>query len=197
MISDKIVVRDNENECEGLEGALAMVKKTAEFEGFPQKDVDTLSLLAQEMIIGSAAIMDVFTGTMWTEAEDSIFSIKLEMEGLFTQEKRDRLVALTRDNKNTLPKGFFARLGVLIGDALTGEYFYPVDMSGEPNNAELFWESSEIQQMIMEMDQQSEEDKELAEKAKGILDEKADDVRVEARSNRVLVTVTKKIPQAA
>lgn len=194
MISDKVVVQDKDNACEGLEPALEVVEKTARFEEFGEEDVKTLRLLADEMVKGSAAILNYFSGTMWTQTEDGMFDILLEMEGTFTQDERERLIELTRDNKNTIEGGFFAKLGALLGDALTGEYFYPYDMAGEPNNGELLWESAEIAEMMQQMNQETPEDKEMRETAKKTLDTLADDVKVSARAGRVLITVRKNLP---
>lgn len=196
MISDRVIIADKGNECEGLEIGLDMVGKLARFSGFADKQEQELRLLAEEMIAGSAAILDVFTGTLWAEIEEGKFAVKLEMKGLFNQEEREKLIRLTRENKNTLPKGFFARLGVLLGDALTGEYYYPYGISADSSNADILWTNAELTAMLQEMAlKRDPEDEALADVSKIILNEYADDIWVEARSNQVVITVTKALPR--
>lgn len=194
MISDKTVVSDRGNECEGIDAALAVIEKTARFEGFGDAEVGVLRTLAEEMVVGSAAILGVFSGTMWAETEGCDFRVILRMEGLFNQTERDRLVELTRENRNTLPKGFFAKLGVLIGNALTGEYYYPFEAAGEPNSPALLWESEEIAEMMREADKETPEEKTAREEAKRLLDTLADDVKVSARAGSVEIVATKRMP---
>lgn len=200
MISDKVLVSDKENECEGLEAALEVVEKAATFNGFGEADAKTMRKLAEEMISGSAAIMTYFSGTMWAQTtEEGQFQILLEMEGTFTQEEREQLIALTKDNKNTLPKGFFGKLGVVLSDALSGEYFYPYGMTADPASAEVMWTSAELAEMMADMDRHEHdpEDKALREEAKQVLDTQADDVTVAARADHVLITVSKALPKQA
>lgn len=197
MISGKIVVSDRENTCQGLDAALEMVERTAAYEGFAQADQRTLRLLADEMVEGAAAILDVFTGTLWVETAAGRFQIMLEMKGAFTQEVRDRLVELTSDNQNTPPKGFFGKLGALISDAMTGEYFYGYDTTPDGGGADLLWNQAEITRMIHEIDHRSEDpgDKAHRQKAKETLDTLADDVQVSATGSRVCITVSKNLPE--
>lgn len=196
MISDKVLVADKGNECDGLEKALELVEKTAEYNGFGPQDTATLRTLAQEMVIGCASVLNVFSGTMWVETEESNFDIKLEMEGVFSQMERERLIEMTRDNKNTLPKGFFAKLGALLGDTLSGEYFYPYGIEMEPADAEIMWTNAELAEMLAEADRQDPEDKALEKEAKEKIDTLADDIKVTASANRVLIVVTKALPKA-
>lgn len=195
MISDKTLVSDKGNECDGLETALGVIEKTATFCGFDTEGAAKLGRLAEEMISGSAAILDLFSGTLWAETDEKNFMIKLEMEGVFSQDERERLIALTRDNKNTLPKGFFAKLGVLLGDALTGEYVYPFGPGTDVENAELLWSSAQITEMMNKMQNQDPEDKKLEAAAKQVLDSEADDITVSARADSVIITVTMALPQ--
>lgn len=194
MISDKVIIADKENECEGIDTALEVIGKTALFCGFDAAAAGRLKLLAQEMVTGSAAILDYFKGQLWAETDERAFMIKLEMEGTFTQDERERFVALTRDNKNTLPKGFFAKLGVLLSDALTGEYVYPYGPGTDPTNAEMLWSATEIAEMMAELDRRDPEDEQSAKEAKEVLDHLADDITVSARGDHVLITVTKALP---
>lgn len=196
MISDKIVIADRGNQCDGLEAGLEMVEKMARFSRYTDRQGQELRLLAEEMIAGSAAILDVFKGTLWVETKEGKFAIKLEMKGLFKQEEREDLIHLTRNNKNTLPKGFFARLGVLLGDALTGEYYFPYGVGADPSGMDVMWTNAELTEMLREMETKKDpEDASMADVSKIILNEYADDIQVAARSNQVVITVTKALPQ--
>lgn len=199
MISDKVMVSEKNNECEGLETALDLVGKTALYCGFDEDESRNLREMAEEIVAGFAAVLNVFSGTMWVETENAAFDINLEMEGTFTQETREQLIAFTRDNKNTLPKGFFGKLGVLISDALTGEYAYPYGMMDGIENGEMLWSTAEITQMMAEMEQQKHdpEDAKMQKEAKEMLDMLADDIRVEARADHVRITATKALPKKA
>lgn len=195
MISDKIVVSDKGDACEGMDAALDVVEKAAAFNGFNATEAHNLRFLAKEMIVGSAVMLDIFTGTLWAQTDEGRFQIVLEMEGAFTQVERDRLISLTRDNKNTLPKGFFAKLGVLLGDAFSGEYFYPFGAADGLSDAELEWTSIEIADRIAEMERERDpSDEALGDEAKVVLDAYADDITVSARASRVTLTVSKKLP---
>lgn len=194
MISDKVIVADKGDTCAGLEEALAMVQKSAEYNGFAEGQVDTLKRLANELIDGSAAILNVFTGTLWTQTKDDMFQILLEMEGSFDPEKREEFIAFTKDNKNTMPDGFFAKLGTFLSDALTGGYFYPYGMESDPVDAEIMWSNAEITRILQEAEQKTPEDKQTEKQAKYILDAEADDIEVQAHANYVLITVSKKLP---
>lgn len=195
MVSDKVVVADKGNECAGLDTALALVEKTAAYAGFGAQDVGTLRTLAEEMVVGCAAILDVFTGTLWMETDEANFKLLLEIRGSMTEAEREDLIALTPDDKNTLPKGFFAKLGVLIGNAISGEYAYPFGMGADPMSAEVLWTEAELAQMMGDLQRHDDpEDKALEKAAKTALDTLADNVQVAARADRVLVTVFKKLP---
>ena len=199
MITDKVMVSDKGNECEGLDAALALVEKTAVYCEYDAKETQNLREMAEEMVAGSAAVLNIFSGMMWVETENNTFDINLEMEGTFTQETRERLIAFTRDNKNTLPKSFFGKLGVLISDALTGEYAYPYGMMDGIENGEMLWSTAEITQMMAELEQQKHdpEDEQAQKEAKDALNMLADDIRVAARADHVLITATKALPKKA
>lgn len=195
MISDTVVVADHGNECAGLHAALEMVQKMAAFSGYADREVALLARIADEMITGSAAILDLFTGSMWVETDDAMFSIVLKMEGTFTQDARERFIALTKDNKNTLPEGFFARLGVLLGNALTGEYAFPMGLSDA--GVETYWSASQIAEMMVAMDRHDPQDEALQKEAKQALDSLADDVIVTAKSDEMTITAKKALPRKA
>lgn len=196
MISDKIVITDKVNECDGLEEAIDTVQRSAEYAGYTARDAAEIRALAVDLVAGCAAILDVFTGTLWVETDDTMFHIMLQMEGTFTQTERDRLVALTPDNENTPPKGFFAKLGALLSDTFSGEYFYPYAMASDPESAEVIWSNAQIAEMMAENERtQDPVDKAIAKEAKETLDCAADDVQVTANANRVLVRVSRALPQ--
>lgn len=198
MISDKIVISDKENECEGLDAALALIQKTAAYEGFDADGAVTLAHLADEMVAGSASILDVFTGTMWAETDETWFKVQLEMQGEFTQVAREEFISLTRDNRNTLPKGFFGKLGVLLADVVSGEYAYPYGEAADPASAEMLWDSAELAQLMAGIEFKPDaEDRATEAEAKQALDALADDIQVAARADRVLVTVFKRLPGKA
>lgn len=176
-----------------------MIEKTAKYCGYGRTDVQKLHTIAQEMISGSAAILDVFKGTMWAETDDAMFSIKLEMTGDFTETERERMIELTRDNRNAMPKGFFAKLGVLLGDALTSDYAYPLGMSGDMEGGDMLWNAAEIDTMMSQMEaeqaRRTPEDQALEAEAKQTLDKLADDIIVSAHASDALITVRKKLPE--
>lgn len=195
MISDKVMVSDKGDVCDGLDAALDVVERTAVYNGFDDTQAHNLRFLAKEMVVGSAVMLDVFTGTMWAQTDDNAFQIVLQMEGTFTQVERDRLISLTRDNKNTLPKGFFAKLGVLLGEAFSGEYFYPVGAADGLSDAEMEWSAIEIADRIAEMERERDPSEEaLGDEAKVVLDTYADDIKVAARATEVTLTVSKTLP---
>lgn len=196
MVSDKVVVADHGNECAGMDAALALVDKTAAYAGFGAQDTQVLRTLAEEMVVGCAAILDVFTGTLWMETDEDNFKILLEIKGNLTEAEREELISLTPDDQNTLPKGFFAKLGVLISNALSGEYAYPYGVAADPMSAEVLWSSAELAQMMADLERHDDpEDKALEKAAKEKLDTLADDVEVAARADQVVVTVYKKLPR--
>ncbi len=196
MISDKITVSDKSNDSIAIETALNMVEKTAGYCGYNDKEAKNLRLLAEEMVAGSAVILDVFDGRLWVQSEGGVFQILLEMTGMFTQAEREHLISLTRDNKNTMPKGFFGKLAMMLGNAITGDSYYPYGAM-EPYGAggEILWGSMQIAEQMAEMDKKANADPELSGIEKKIMNGLADDVIVSARPDRVTITVMKALPK--
>lgn len=194
MISDKISVKDTGKACEGISAALDMVEKTAKFCGYEDKEASNLRLLAEEMVAGSAVILDFFDGVLWVQTQDGNFQILLEMSGVFNQVERERLIALTRDNKNTLPKGFFGKVAMILSNALTGESAYPYGAMVDPSGA-ILWSSRQMVEQAIAMSKASSEEPELEGIEKKILSGMADDVFVSARPDLVVITVVKALPK--
>lgn len=196
MISDKVIIADHGQACDGFEAGMAMVEKVARFVGYDTKETERLKLLAEEMITGSSAILDIFTGTLWVETDKTMFKLYLEMQGSFTPEEREHLISLTRDNKNTYPKGFFAKLGALLGDALSGSGYYYPGFALEQGGAEVLWSAEELVDMVDGMRKETDpEDEALQSASKVILDAYADNIQVGAHANYVKIMVSKALPE--
>lgn len=196
MISDKAQVSDRGNACDGIEAALDLTEKTARYCGYAEREAASLRLLAEELVVGSADILSVFAGMLWVQTENGQFQIILEMTGTFTQTEREHLIGLTRDNKNTLPKGFFGKLSMLLSNALTGEDFYPYDVMSEPVSSEFLWDAQAIAERMASLERQEQGAPEMIGVEKKILNGLADSVVVSARPDRVRIAVMKALPTA-
>ncbi len=178
--------------------ALDMVEKTAEYVGFPAEFGQKMRLMGEELVRSISFIMDDVDASLWVDTDDANMYIHLKLEGALSDTTREKLVNVSKEQRNEPPKGLFKRIGAFFSDAFMADTagYVPLfieggDMSG---SASYFLPLSMLADY--EAPAQTEAHDDLAGIESNILKGLADDVTVCARTSYAELTVIKKLPKA-
>lgn len=117
MRTDRITVRNN---GEGTDAALAAAERFGVSMGLARKEQFHLRLLVEETLGMVRSIVEDFTAQFWLDGEDRICRLHLEARAKMDFEKRQELLSVSTDGKNTASHGFMARVRDLIEAGLYG-----------------------------------------------------------------------------
>mgnify|MGYP007070334302 CR=1 FL=1 len=199
----------------------AQVKKAIEkldnFAGqmkLTHREVLHLNLLTEETLGMLRAILDYYDGQMWFEEENGQVKLFFSVKASMSPEKRESLIQLSRDGKNSASRGIMGKIGTIIANSLS-DYGSAMDVSSEyggtpisywrmgvdvpTDNMEMNlydWSLNRYRNSVSELRQESggEEDA-WDELEKSIVGRLADDVRVGVRGGKVSIMILRKLPE--
>lgn len=210
MQTDKITITSSGS---GMEAAMKEAMKFAGYIGLDRKKTLRLRLLVEETLGMVEAITEDFAAYFWLESdEDKSYRIHLTAETYMDYNKKQGLIAVSREGKNDASRGFMGKIRNLIENSiynmnevgrLEAEYggspvmygslgMYDVDASAMSTYAYM-WSMDNYRQGIEEQMADDSASKDAwDELEKSIVASIADDVRVGVKGNIVEMVIEKK-----
>lgn len=117
MVSDKFMVN---SEADRMAAARYATESFAWQAKLDKRDTLRLDLLVEETLGMVKAMLDDFYGQLWFVANGKACEIHFEATADMDPDKRRELVSVSSSGKNAAAKGFMAKLGEVISDAMHG-----------------------------------------------------------------------------
>lgn len=111
MTTDKIKIS---NDGSGMEAAIDLAEKTADFMRLEQKNRFYLRLLAEEMLSMVRAITGNFTAEFWIEEKDRNCKLCLKAKSELDYQKRREFVSVSTAGKNSAALGIMEKIREII-----------------------------------------------------------------------------------
>jgi len=207
MVTDKIRIDSAGN---GIREIMDEAEKYAGYTGLEKKDAMQLRLMCEETTEMLRHLAGEFTGCAWLEFDENReTNIHLEVKTDMDKEKREKLINVSSDKKNTFSRGIMGKIREVVElfmmdedakDKLTDYDFlqmgHEIETSGavvgQATDYEL-WSLSQYKSTVdvgrNESDKYGEAWDELE---KSIIANIADDIRIGIRDRQVVVIVSKK-----
>lgn len=199
MKTDELLITQQPEDMRDL---LNKVELIALYTGMDHREATSMTLLAEEMILALRQIINTFEGTFWMETSEDAFSLHLFIDAYADRESKKKLIALSSTGKNAKPKGFFgyvnAGLEALLTDdpEMAGYYAFgdPSSIMEGGMHAHWIYTYADYQNTVRQSTTRAtDEDDDLKDIEKTIIDALADDLSVSVRSGKIEVTATKKL----
>ena len=182
--------------------ALNQIERAADYCGLDASGGMALRQLAEESVLMAMDVLDKAPGELWMENEGKDFELHLRVKTDVSFDAREEFISVSKAKRNTQPKGLKAKLGYLFNEifsanvsgesfpymyggvayGLMGEFYVPSDQS---------WSLSAYQEKNPEDLELEEQDAEILEAQKSLIEKLADDVLVTVTSNSVELVVKK------
>lgn len=117
MISDKFMVNSDAGRMAAARYATEDFAWQAKLE---KRDALRLDLLVEETLGMVKTMLEDFYGQLWFVADGKTCEIHFEATANMDVEKRRELLSVSTSGKNAAPRGFMARLGEMISNAMFG-----------------------------------------------------------------------------
>ena len=191
MRSDNITVS-----MENLTPALNLIERTSDYIGYSHDYSARMRLVGEELLRSVSFILSETEGTLWVETDETNMSIHLKVDGNLCDSTRQKLIEVSKKERNEPPKGIFARIGAFLADAMMADSADYVPYM--PCNAWVNGDYAPIS-LMMEYDvrpqmRQAQAPSEPNDIELSLLKGLADDVRVAARAAHAEIIVLKKLP---
>ncbi len=207
MTTEQVYVK---NDGTGMDEALQLTEKFADYNGIPEKVQLHIRLLTEETLGMVRVIAGNFRALFWLEGDSHSCSIHLQAKTDMDPDKRRELLAVSSSGKNYEARGFMGKIRELIetgienyqeaenlkteyGVGTVGYGAMGIDPADAMSQAVMTW-SLERYRMRVESGRDEDEAEEEAwdELEKSIVANIADDVRVGIRKDRVEMVIYKK-----
>ena len=185
-----------------IDQAMNQIERAADYCGLGGAEGMALRQLAEESILMTMDVLDKAPGELWMENEGKNYELHLRVKTDVSFDAREEFISVSKAKRNTQPKGLKAKLGNLFTEifsanvsgesfpylyggvayGLMGEFYVPSDQS---------WSLSAYQEKNPEEKEQEEQDAEILEAQKSLIEKLADDVVVTVTSNSVELIVRK------
>ena len=199
MKTDRMTVRH-----ETFEKLLNKVDLFAQYCGMNRRESGNMCLLAEEMIASVRNILDTIDGSLWMETDEGKLSIHLAMDTYVSETERGKLIGLSKAGKNSPPRGFLARVGMVLDNFFLADngcdLLYPdstmigcVGLNGEFASNYQVYSYQQFKKETAEQDEQKTDDYEGIERS--IIEALADDITVTVKSHAIELVASKTLPK--
>lgn len=199
MKTDRMTVRR-----ETFEKILNKVNLFAQYCGMSYREGSSMCLLAEEMVASVRVILDTIDGTLWMENEGGQFSIHLAMDTYVSEEERGKLIGLSKGGKNSPPRGFLARVGMVLDNFFLADngcdLLYPdatmigsVGLNGEfAANYQVYSYQQYKRENAVKVNEKADEYEGIE---RSIIEALADDITVTVKSHSIELVALKALPK--